>query len=57
MHTGPHDKASETSAEQGEVIVDGPAEVAFSMTPEAARETGERLKASADEASDAPDKR
>jgi hypothetical protein len=41
---------SEVSAEQGEVILDGPNGVAVSMTPGAARETSERLSRAADEA-------
>jgi len=43
----PHTTASEVTAEQGEVIIDGPDGVAISMTPEAAEETGRRLQDSA----------
>ena len=38
-----YDTPSEVSADQGEVIVDGPGGVAVSLTPEAAIETGDRL--------------
>jgi hypothetical protein len=38
-----HDQPSEVSAEQGEVMVDGPDGVAVSLTPEAAAETSQRL--------------
>jgi hypothetical protein len=37
------DAPSEISAEDGQVIVDGPDGVAVSMTPEAAAETSHRL--------------
>jgi hypothetical protein len=37
------DEPSEVSAEQGEVIVDGPDGVAVSLTPDAALETSDRL--------------
>jgi hypothetical protein len=39
-----HDTPSEVSAEEGEVIVDGPDGVAVSLTPDAAIETSERLR-------------
>lgn len=42
-----HDEPSETNAEAGVVIVDGPDGVAFSMTPGAAATTSERLRESA----------
>ena len=38
-----HDQPSEVSAEQGEVMVDGPDGVAVSLTPDAAAETSQRL--------------
>ena len=38
-----HSDPSEISAEEGEVIVDGPDGVAVTFTPEAAAETSERL--------------
>jgi hypothetical protein len=44
------DRPSEVSAEQGEVILDGPNGVAVSLTPEAARETSRRLQWAAEEA-------
>jgi len=37
------DEPSEVSAEQGQVVVDGPDGVAVSLTPEAAAETSDRL--------------
>lgn len=43
----PHKTASEVTAEEGEVIIDGPDGVALSMTPEAAEETAKRLQESA----------
>lgn len=39
----PHETPSTVTAEQGEVVVEGPDGVAVSMTPEAALETSERL--------------
>jgi hypothetical protein len=38
-----YDTPSQVSAEEGEVVVDGPDGVAVSFTPEAAEETSERL--------------
>ena len=38
-----YDTPSKVTAEQGEVMVDGPDGVAFSLTPEAAAETSDRL--------------
>ncbi len=38
-----YDEASHVSAEEGEVIVDGPDGVAVSLTPRAAAETSDRL--------------
>lgn len=38
-----HDEASEVSAENGDVVVDGLDGVAVTLTPDAAIETGERL--------------
>ena len=38
-----HDRASDVSAEQGEVLIDGPGGTALSMTPGAALETSNRL--------------
>ena len=37
------DTPSRVTAEEGEVVVDGPDGVAYSMTPEAAAETSDRL--------------
>ena len=45
-----HDQASKVGAEAGSVHVDGPKGVAYSMTPDAAQETSDRLAASAAEA-------
>ncbi len=41
---------SEVNAEQGEVIVDGPDGVAFSLTPDAAQRTARALRTAAREA-------
>ena len=38
-----HDIPSEVSAEEGQVLVDGPGGVAVSLTPGAAEETSHRL--------------
>jgi hypothetical protein len=38
-----HEKPSAVSAEEGDVLVDGPGGVAISLTPEAAIETSDRL--------------
>jgi hypothetical protein len=38
-----YDTPSKVSAEAGEVMIDGPDGVAFSLTPEAAVETSDRL--------------
>jgi hypothetical protein len=45
-----HDQPSEVTAEQGEVMVDGPNGVAVSLTPDAAAETSQRLLFGAAEA-------
>jgi len=45
-----HDDASDVSVDGGEVMMDGPANVAVSFTPRAAKETSERLRQGADEA-------
>lgn len=39
----PHDEPSSVSADEGEVVVDGPDGVAVSLTPDAAVETSHRL--------------
>jgi hypothetical protein len=46
----PYDEPGQATAERGEVQLDGPDGVAVSMTPEAARLTGESLIAAAAEA-------
>lgn len=43
MTIKPHDSPSDVTAEEGEVVVDGPGGVALSFTPEAAAETSDRL--------------
>lgn len=43
MNRAPYDEASSVTAEDGEVIVEGPGGVAVSLTPDAAEETGRRL--------------
>lgn len=45
-----HDTASNVGAEEGDVHVDGPDGVVYSMTPDAAAETSDRLLAGAAEA-------
>jgi hypothetical protein len=40
---GPHDRPSIVTAEQGEVLIDGPDGLAAALTPDAAEETGHRL--------------
>lgn len=45
-----HDEASNVTAEEGQVMVDGPDGVAVSMTPDAAAETSDRLLHGAAEA-------
>ena len=52
---GIHDEASETDAEAGVVIVEGPGGTMLSMTPGAADETGKRLQGSAGKAQDQKD--
>ena len=47
---GPYSTPSEVSAEDGEVLVDGPDGVDVSLTPEAAAETSHRLLFGAAEA-------
>jgi hypothetical protein len=42
------EKPGVASAEQGQVILDGPDGVAVAMTPDAARRTAQRLIAAAD---------
>ena len=43
MNEKAYDTPSKVTAEEGEVLVDGPNGIAFSMTPEAAAETSDRL--------------
>ena len=50
MDQRPHDSPSDISAEEGEVLVDGPGGVAVSLTPGAAAETSQRLLFGAAEA-------
>jgi hypothetical protein len=42
-HDRCYDEPSEVTAEEGEVVVDGPDGVAVSLTPDAAAETSQRL--------------
>lgn len=42
-HDRAYDEPSEVSAEEGEVLVDGPDGVAVTFTPDAATETSQRL--------------
>jgi hypothetical protein len=39
----PYDTPSDVTAENGEVLIDGPDGIAISMTPDAAAETSDRL--------------
>lgn len=51
MHSNKaHQQASNVVAEQGAVIIEGPAGIAFTMTPDAAEETARRLMAAVAEA-------
>lgn len=43
MENTPHHEASQVTAEEGEVMMDGPDGYAVSFTPDAALETSERL--------------
>ncbi len=52
MPAKPHNTASEVTAEEGEVHVDGPGATALAMTPEAAEKMAHRLYAGAREAHD-----
>ncbi|MES2057381.1 MAG: hypothetical protein V4564_15715 [Pseudomonadota bacterium] len=46
----PHDTPTEATAEQGEVMLDGPDGLAVSLTPDAARRSAERIARAAREA-------
>jgi hypothetical protein len=46
----PFEEPGHATAEEGEVLLDGPDGIAISLTPDAARITGERLIVAADEA-------
>ena len=48
--TEPHTTPSDVCAEAGHVIIDGPGNVAVTLTPEAADETADRLIQSAAQA-------
>jgi hypothetical protein len=48
--TGPADVPGVASAEQGQVMLDGPDGVAVAMTPDCASETARRLAVAAEEA-------
>ncbi|MEZ5654962.1 MAG: hypothetical protein R3E04_03575 [Sphingobium sp.] len=50
FHVEPFTEAGEASAEEGHVFLDGPDGVAITLTPEAARLTGERLIAASNAA-------
>lgn len=49
-----HDQPSQVVAEQGTVIVEGPAGVAITLTPDAAEETARRLLVAVAEAREHP---
>ncbi len=46
----PFDEATKVTAEQGEVVLQGPDSIGLSMTPKAAAETGRRLRDGAEQA-------
>ena len=48
----PFDQATNVTAEEGEVVLQGPDGIGLSMTPEAAEETGRRLLDGAGKARD-----
>ncbi|QNQ12223.1 hypothetical protein [Sphingomonas alpina] len=48
----PHNIPTEATAEQGEVMLDGPDGLAVSLTPDAARRSAERIARAAQEARD-----
>ncbi|MGH6617274.1 hypothetical protein [Sphingomonas sp.] len=48
----PHNIPTEATAEQGEVMLDGPDGLAVSLTPDAARRSAERIARAAQEAGD-----
>ena len=50
MSREPHDVPAKATAENGEVMLDGPQGLAMSMTPRAARATADALNAAAEEA-------
>lgn len=50
MERQPHAQPSRVNAEKGEVLVDGPNGLAFSLTPDAAQEIAQRLMTAANEA-------
>lgn len=52
MEPQTYDKPSEVQAEHGRVLVDGPDDVDFAFTPDAATETGKRLLGKAQRAHD-----
>ncbi len=50
MPNKPHDVATRATAEQGEVLLDGPDGLALSLTPEAASLSAHSIRTAADEA-------
>lgn len=50
--SSPYSNASQVTAEEGEVHIDGPDGVAISLTPDAADETARRLHEAARQARD-----
>ncbi len=46
----PYSNPSDVTADEGEVLVDGPGNVSVSLTPEAAAKTAERLQVEAERA-------
>ncbi|MDO7843226.1 hypothetical protein [Sphingomonas immobilis] len=50
MPNKPYDEATKATAEQGEVMLDGPDGLAVSLTPEAASRSAHAIRTAADEA-------
>jgi hypothetical protein len=57
MPNQPYDRSTEATAEEGEVMLDGPDGLAISLTPEAAARTAQAIHAAADKASQQRDAR
>lgn len=51
QHIRPHDTPTKATAEQGEVMLDGPDGVSVSLTPKAAKQSAKEIGRAAREAS------